>query len=201
MSSSDSTGPTGRSARGATLFLVLASAGLAALVVVLGLQNRGLKRALAQERAAAHAPPSGRAPRFQPGDRWPDFALLDGGGLRVPVAFDGGSDTLLLFHAEACTVCPQAFAKWEELAPLFADAGARVLAVQLDRTPATEPGFGPPGLASHALADVGTVPLDKLSAVPLTLLLDGRGVVRHAHYGTLTLPDMEALVALLPRGS
>jgi hypothetical protein len=185
---------------GFTVFLVGTSLALAILVVVLSSQNRALKQALARERTQQEdREQRGRAgATFATGETLPPLGLLAGGGTVERLEFDGqGRGTLLLFYAETCNVCPQVFLSWEELAPQFTAAGVRVAAVQLDRTN-LDNAFGPPAIPSFALADFSSVPLAKIATVPVTLLLDARGAVRWAHYGTLTPHDMSALVAFLP---
>ena len=176
-------------------FLVVTSVVLALLVLVLSLQNRALKLALAHEsdprRAQAEA-------RFEPGEVLPPLGLLARDGSVERLDFQGdGRRTLLLFYAEACNVCPQVFLSWEQLAPQFAAEGARVAAVQLDRAGTSAP-YGPPSVPSFALADFAKLPLSKIATVPLTLLVDDRGTVEWARYGTLTDPDLSALIAYLP---
>ena len=180
------------------MFLLGTSIALAILVVVLTTQNRALKHALAQERAEHDARRAPSEARLVPGDVLPPLALLARDGSVERVAHDGtGRGALLLFYAESCNVCPQVFLSWEELAPQFASEDVRVVAVQMDRTGSSAP-YGPHGIESFALADFATLPLAKIATVPLTLLVDERGVVRSAHYGTLTPPDMGALIAYLP---
>jgi peroxiredoxin len=180
---------------GFSIFLCATSIALAALVVVLSSQNRALKRALAHESVVRADQAEAR---FVPGEIVPPLSLLarDGGVETLDFAGDGGR-TLLMFYAETCNVCPQVFLSWEQLLPQFTSDGVRVAAVQLDRTGTSAP-YGPPGVESFALADFSRVPLAKVATVPLTLLLDERGTVLSAHYGTLTEKDMGALIAFLP---
>lgn len=174
----------------------VACLGLAVLVVVLSLQNRELKQALASERAK-HARQD--AARLRPGERLSPFRVRDDTGAVRTVAFEGdGRATLLLFHAEGCTVCPQAFLSWEEAVPLFQDAGTRAIAIQLDAPPGEPLVPGPPGVERVTLANVSEVPLAKLRIVPITVLLDDEGRVTFVHYGTLTPEDLGGLMAHLP---
>jgi len=179
-------------------FVGIASAALAVLVVVLSVQNRALRAALARERAHDSEASAGDA-RFVPGERLAPLKLLARDGSVETLAFDGGGrGTLLLFYAETCNVCPQVFLSWEQLAPQFAADGVRVAAVQLDRT-ATSTDYGPPGVESFALGDFSRVPVAKIATVPVTLLVDASGVVQWVHYGTLTEPEMGVGVAFLGR--
>src|SRR5262245_32025811 len=92
---------------GFNVFLAGTSVALAPLVGVLAFENLARRRALAQE---SDAPPRDSGARFTAGERLPPLALLAHDGSVERLAFDGtGHGTLLLFYAEACNVCPQAF--------------------------------------------------------------------------------------------
>jgi len=175
-------------AHGFTAFLALACAALGAQVLVLSRENHTLKTARAAETNAA---------LYQPGDAFFSFELRAGDGALRPVQFgERAPRTLLFVTAEACPICPQIVPRWQEIAPHFLAAGARVLGVRLDRVDAeAEPWIA--GVPLEVFADLTRVPLSKLRTLPLTVLVDGAGVVEWVHYGTLSDARLAELMAYL----
>jgi hypothetical protein len=174
---------------GFTAFLGMACVALSSQVVLLARENRALK--------ASHAAERGPSGLFRAGETFPPFELRTADGARTTVEFEGsGVRTLLFVSAEACPICPQIVPRWEEIAPHFLAEGTRVLGVLLDR--AAEPGdewIADVPLGSFA--DLSRVPLSKLKAVPLTILVDAGGAIEWVHYGTLTDARLGELMAHL----
>jgi hypothetical protein len=169
-----------------TLLLSIASLVLAVQVVVLSIENRRLKEDFAVH-AAEPAEPHER-PRFAVGDFLEPFDVVDAGGVRHRIGFDGGFERLLVFvFARGCTVCPFVLPEWNDLA-LSVPPSVSVLGVQLDAlgTESDDPAWKDLRFEPRALADPTQVPFDKLTAVPLTMLVDAAGLVQWVRYG---LPD------------
>jgi hypothetical protein len=175
-------------------FLALACAGLAFQVIALTRQKAELLEVLAREREGRR-----EAQPISPGEIWAPFSLRASDGRVEPVGFrpENGSRgrTLVCVFAQACTICPENYVKWEELAALV-PAGTRVLAIGIDG-PAQAGDALPQGVPVYSLADASQVPLAKLTAVPITILFDGAGVVEWVHRGRLDQAPLEDLVARL----
>lgn len=123
---------------------------------------------------AAAAPAPGAAP--------PDFALKSLSGENLRLSEFRGEVVLLTFWASWCGRCLDQLAALDRLAERYAPRGVRFLAVSIDaearraREAGGRLGFpvmlDPDGRVAREYA------LDKL---PLTLLLDADGELRHAH--------------------
>ena len=167
-------------AHGSTAFLGLACVALSGQVVALSLQKRALERRVAEGAADP------RAGLFRVGERLASFELRTADGSVLDVRFDGGEQrTLLLVSASACPVCPEVVPRWEEVAPHFLASGTRVVGVLMDRVE-ERGGAWLPDVPLGSFVDSTRVPLGKLRTVPLTLLMNGEGVIEWLHYGTLT---------------
>jgi hypothetical protein len=141
-----------------------------------------------------HADSAERA-LFVPGDVVDPFEVHGPTDETVAVAFDGAFErTLLLVFAEDCGACALVLPDWRDVFATTAE-GTRVVALQLDAT-------GPPEADDERLpvaihrptGDVG-LPLDKITKVPLTAVLDAAGMVTWVHYGTLDPRTVEGLRA------
>jgi hypothetical protein len=178
------------SGRGFTLLLCAVSAALAVEVVLLVLENRRLREALAQE------PLAPARERLRAGDVLEPFTLQNADGSLETIAFQPEiGPTLLLVFAQECPACPGVLQDWErEVVPDFLAASARVVGLRLD------PGSQAPastGFPVFTLADATEVPLEKLASVPLTVLLDRAGSVVFVRYGALEPEHKHELVRLL----
>lgn len=177
-------------AHGFTCFLGVACIALSGQVVYLSREIHSLKEAHARERGDP------RGALFQVGEAFFPFELRTAAGETRSIRFDERAQRTLLFvFAEACPVCPDAFPRWQEIAPHFAAQGARVLGAMLDR-----PEHGVDALAGvevGSFRDLTRVPLSKLRTVPLTVLVDAAGAIEWVHYGTLTEARVVDLMAHL----
>jgi peroxiredoxin len=192
-------GTNTRRATGFQLLLWAILLVLAVEVALLATENRRLKAALAGsapgagEKAAALR----ERPRLHEGDALRTFEVLAADGTRETVALDGSARGVLLFvFTEQCPACTEARGAWDELVPHFEAAGIRVLGIRLD--PGADTGaFGESEFTVVTLADGASVPLDRMSSVPLTLLLDGQGTVRWARYGALDVAAQADVLRIL----
>jgi thiol-disulfide isomerase/thioredoxin len=189
------------SRRSTSPLLVLASLVLAVQVVLLALENRELEAALAELREEAPLDPDDAGageprPRFATGEILDPFTLVAADGARRRVGFDGEFERLLLLvWARGCSVCPMVVPVWdglaEELPASIAVLGIQLEPVDVERPP--DPLFDDLAFAAHHLADPKEVPFEKLTTVPVTLLLDAAGLVEWVRYGAL---DEHAVVSL-----
>ncbi len=128
--------------------------------------------------------------KFQPGDAAPDFTLQDVSGREVTLSsFKGEKVVLLAFFALRCSTCLAESPHLEELHSKYGGKDVVVLAVNTD-------GVGG-DLAARTMKDVGfnvtyTVLVDPEFAVtdtytnflvPLTIVIDRKGIIRFFHTG------------------
>lgn len=136
-----------------------------------------------------------------PGQPAPDFALKNPAGENQRLSEWRGEVVLLSFWAEWCGRCSDQLQQLEQIQKEYAGRGVRVVAVNID---------GPATAAREAAARSGLLVLHDadqavarqydLSDLPLTVLVDPHGRVRHVHEkyrgGDAALYD-EELAALL----
>jgi len=129
----------------------------------------------------------------------PAFALPQIGargapGDRVALAASRGKVTVLDFWATWCKPCLAAMPRLDQLAR--AHPGVAVIAINLDDTAAARALFDERGYAMTLVADDGDVSQRYgVSAIPHTVIIDRRGVVREVVRGAGT--DLAALVETL----
>ena len=159
-----------------SVFLSAISLALAALVVLLVLQNRDLKDKL---RAAAEGgAPGGLAA----GETLPSFALVDGSGAPAQVAVGDGRPRVLLVFTSTCPHCAHAMPIWRDLVRENS-SGTEVVGVQLDAGAATAKPIDT--LPFPVLAPGAAPPefLSKLTGVPCSIVVDGTGRIEKLFYG------------------
>jgi len=136
-----------------------------------------------------------------PGKPAPDFALKDTAGENQRLADWRGEVVLLSFWAEWCGRCSDQLDQLEQIRKEYAGRGVRVVAVNIDG-PATaaRAAAARSGLTVLHDADQAVARQYALSNLPLTVLVDPHGTVRHVHEkyrgGDAALYD-EELAALL----
>lgn len=175
--------PAGRRADWFTVFLMIACAALAVLVVVLARENRSLKRELAH--LPALHPPTPRADELKIGDSIGAVTLIDASGARTELTFDAPSRrTLVLVYSQGCHICDEMKPIWARHVPARPPAGLRVLAVCTDRPQDFDPAKAE-GIPCDrfALANAPATAFVRLRMIPATLLLDDHGVVQGLWWG------------------
>lgn len=177
--------------------LCLLCAVLAIEVFLLSSENRRLKEALAAEGSTEQGGPE--RPRIEVGDSFAPF-LLERNGSPESIEFHGdGRLTLLLVFAEQCPACPVVVPYWEAIATELSEAGHRTLAIQLDQDrPASL--LDHSSIPTYAFASLLPEHFEKLTTVPLTVLVDGSGAVIWRHYGELGPQHQTELSALAATG-
>jgi hypothetical protein len=177
-----------------SVFLCVACAVLAALVLLLVRQNHDLKAQVA--RLAAQAAIHDRE-ALATGDRIPTFeATALSSGQRTRVDFgEGQSPALLLVFSSSCPACRQNMPVWNRVLAGSPSALVRIVGI---RTAAPPPG-APPEPEAEPAFPVFTLdaPLDKLPYVPATVMLDGTGAVRKVWFGVLSEDQESELRAAL----
>jgi len=133
--------------------------------------------------AAAFAAP---ARALDQGDPAPDFSVPGLAGGTISLAAYRGKVVYLDFWASWCGPCAKSLPAIDRLRREFAPGDFQVVAVNLDRNPATAAKFlkqRPVGYPS-ATDPKGSVPAAfGVSAMPTSFLIDRSGVVRHVHRG------------------
>jgi thiol-disulfide isomerase/thioredoxin len=170
---------------GFTLFLGVATALLAVLVLLLARQNRNLKAELS---ALATGLPPGA---LKSGDLLAPFDLIDADGKTTHVGFDGHGETLLLVFSATCGACQETLPVWDRLLKEPPRASLHVIGIQTDfpREPGAPNPLALPDLpfpvfgAPTALA---AAPLTKFPSIPAAALLDGKGAVTAVWFGVPT---------------
>jgi hypothetical protein len=168
-------------------FLTLASVALAALVVLLAWQNRGLKEELAAC-LSSHAVP---ADSLGQGDVLSAVPVFDPDGKPASLDLVSGVHVLMIYSS-TCPACEQTLPIWNDWLRSGALGGATVLAVRTDPPSAGATSAPSPAalLLPVYLADrSGVDPLRRIYAVPCTLVVGPGGVVRVAVYGVPTEED------------
>lgn len=142
------------------------------------------------------------------GQRRPDFVLADADGRPVPVGRFDGQVLLLNFWASWCAPCVEEMPMLSALQADFAGRGVAVVGVALDqperaRAFADTLGLGYTLLFGEADAVLAGRRYGNASGMlPFTVLVGADGVVRWAHLGVVTRPELERQLApLLPADS
>ncbi len=168
-------------------FLAVASLALAVLVVLLALQNRGLKEDLSACRAG-HAMPSDALAEGETLDPVPVF---DPDGNRIALEFGSGIHVLLIYSS-TCPACEETLPVWNAWLDEGAFGGATLRAVRTDPPSAESPSAPSPAalrLPVHLADRSGANPLRRVYLVPCTLVVGPGGIVRLAIYGVPTEAD------------
>ena len=178
-----------------SIFLMLACAALSVLVVLLAIQNLRLKNEIS--RLASKLPDNALAQ----GETFGPLSLLDWDEQSRPLVFgEGEQRTLVLIFSTHCGACEQTFPIWDEiLGDVDADAaGLRVVGVQTD---APGEGDADPGQLVTESFPFPVFPVDysqsfimnRIPAVPATVVVDTAGVVAHIWYGA---PDSNTIAEI-----
>jgi peroxiredoxin len=136
-----------------------------------------------------------------PGQPAPDFALKNAAGDNLRLSEWRGEVVLLSFWAGWCGRCSDQLQELAKLQKQYGERGVRVVAVNIDRDgqPARDAAARSDVLVLHD-SDQSVARQYELSNLPLTVLVDAHGKVRHVHEkyrgGDAALYD-EELAALL----
>ena len=182
---------SGRGEKFFSIFLMVACAALAVLVVLLAQQNRRLKTQLSTL-LTPQMPPEA----LKEGDILEPLALLDDGGNRVGINFDGLADrTLLLFFSPDCPACREAIPGWSALRNEYRST-ARVTGIRLGAGIEDAPNLP---FAVYTPEDGGQSLAGKIPFVPATVVLDETGTIERVWYGMLDEEKRGELVDILSR--
>jgi thiol-disulfide isomerase/thioredoxin len=173
-----------------TLFLGAACTVLAALTLLLAYQNLTLKARLA---AALGAPPAGA---LKTGDVLAAFDVVDTGGRRSRIDFDGERETLLLVFSSTCGACRETLPVWNRALADAPSSKIHVVGIQTDfqhasaGTALSIPDLQFPVFGS---ADPQAAVLSKFPAIPAAALINGKGAVTAVWFGVPTEAQMAEL--------
>ncbi|MBL8200171.1 MAG: TlpA family protein disulfide reductase [Chromatiales bacterium] len=144
---------------------------------------------------------AGASGNLVPGQPAPDFALKSVAGKNQRLSEWQGDVVVLTFWADWCGRCSDQLQELARLQEHYGERGVRVVAVNIDRDghAAREAAARSRVLVLHD-SDQSVARQYQLSSLPLTVLVDAHGTVRHVHEkyrgGDAALYD-EELAALL----
>jgi peroxiredoxin len=117
-----------------------------------------------------------------PGQPAPDFSLKNAAGENLRLSEWKGEVVVLAFWADWCGRCSDQLQELTRLQKQYGDRGVRVVAVNIDTdaTPAREAAARSDVLVLHD-SDQAVARQYDLSNLPLTVLVDAHGKVRHVH--------------------
>jgi peroxiredoxin len=116
----------------------------------------------------------------------PDFALKSRGGANLRLSEELGNVVMVNFWATWCGPCRQEMPLLDEIYDRYRDAGFQLLGVNIDDDAnkaarmADDMGVGFPLLFDQ---EKEVSRLYDVSAMPVTVLIDRDGTVRHVHHG------------------
>lgn len=120
------------------------------------------------------------------GQQAPDFALKNAAGENVRLADLRGNVVMINFWATWCGPCRQEMPLLDEMHARYSRVGFSLLGVNIDDDPkrAIEM-IDSLGVSFPVVfdSDKSVSDLYDVSAMPVTILLDREGIVRHVHYG------------------
>jgi len=171
------------------IFLSVISMALAVLVVLLVLQNRGLKQRI---EALQSAPPPG-GPKA--GDTMAPFTVVDASGAPVQIAVGDGKPRVVLVFTSVCPHCLKAFPIWRDLLRENAE-GIEVVGLQVD---AGKGGAARLDTLPFPVYSPADPPPDFVRgmSVPTTILVEGSGEIEQVILGPPEGKAAEDLVTAL----
>lgn len=120
------------------------------------------------------------------GQQAPDFALKNAAGENIRLTDLRGDVVMINFWATWCGPCRQEMPLLDEMHQRYSRVGFSLLGVNIDDDPkrAIEM-IGDLGVSFPVVFDSDKTVSEQydVSAMPVTILLDREGVVRHVHYG------------------
>jgi hypothetical protein len=161
-------------------FLTIASLALAVLVVLLAVQNRGLKEDLAACQTGHGMPPDA----LKTGDMLGSVSVFDPDGNKTALDLSSGMHVLLVYSS-TCPACEETLPTWNAWLENGTDpptAGAT-----------TAPSPAALRLPVHLVDRGADDPLRRVYAVPCTIVVGPGGKVRAAVYGVPTEDDAETV--------
>lgn len=163
-----------------SIFLVIACAALAALTLLLALQNRSLKAQLA---TALSAPAGG----LKAGDTIAPFDVVNAAGDTTHVTFDGQGETLLLVFSSTCGACHETLPVWNRLLAGGVSSSVKIVGIQTDfqHADSSSSAGSIPDLRFPVFgaADPTGELMTKFPAIPAAAVLDATGKVKSVWFG------------------
>lgn len=129
----------------------------------------------------------------------PDFALRAYGGPNVRLSESRGDVAVVTFWSSRCGTCRDHLESLGRALRTYASAGLVVLGVAVDDDPARAKEFAqyaPVGLPMLADPAKAVSRLYRVDSLPLTVLVDRSGTVRHVHHDFRTGGEEEFLKQL-----
>jgi peroxiredoxin len=174
--------------------LRLGGAGIAALalalVVILAVQNRGLRDSLVELELRNSNPQLGQ---FVPGF---SSETLDGDPLQV-VAHESGERQVLFIFTTTCTYCIASIPTVNALALRLAEDGTELIGLSLDSLPLTRAYREQHALVYPIIHFPNTAlrRMYRAGRVPSTLVIDAEGRIHFARLGMLTTAASDSVIA------
>ena len=172
-----------------TLLLAVACTALAALSVLLTVQNMSLKSKLAAALAPSNAVPPDA---LKAGDTLAAFDILNAMGQTTHLEFGSHEKTLLLVFSSTCGACRETIPVWNRILADTPSIRVNVVGIQTDFQPTAGSGDGTtlpvPDLRFpvFGFATPQGEPLSKFPMIPAAALIDAAGAVQAVWFGTPT---------------
>ncbi len=133
------------------------------------------------------------------GDRAPEFSLDSLDGKRISLAELGGKPVLLEFWAPWCPACRENIGPMKELHDRFADK-IRIIAPSSEQGRKSVARFVSANHIPYQVAFATRQLLEnyRVSAIPVTMLIDGRGIIRYRHLGRISTEETAGAIKALP---
>jgi peroxiredoxin len=180
--------------------LLIASVAIALICLVV-LTRRNLK--LQQERlrllsniqtmSGTHVEP----PSAQVGEILPSFEARNFGGARSGVLYDGKSKYLFYIFSPQCGVCINEFSTWSRITPHARSKDYRVVGLSTYSEEGSESEFGTMDRNFEVTA-VPSMAIQRaygVTAVPMVMLVSGKGKIEWVHYGKLPQEKIKELLS------
>ena len=171
----------GRGGHWFTIFLAVACLALAVEVMLLVRKTRRLEGEIARLSAAM------QPGTVEVGDAFEPLTLIGEDGEEVSLRFGHRQPhTLMLLFTMSCPACEKTFPIWSEIIPAEETPALRVAAIRLDRDPGlVEASTNVLPVPVYTAKERGKT-LQKITRIPITVLVDGSGVVEKVWSGYLT---------------
>lgn len=128
------------------------------------------------------------------GESAPEISVLDLGDKTVKLSDFKGKPVVLRFWATGCSACVAGMPKLDSYSKVYRDKGLTVLAINMGNSKGLVEAFAKGLKLSYpVLLDPALIAAKKyrVTAVPTTFFIDGKGIARKVVVGEVTREDFE----------